>query len=211
MGNDRDAREINLEAGGFVKGVALALVTQNQDPDGLGRVKLRYPWHHDANESDWARIAVPMAGNGRGSVFLPEIGDEVLVAFEREDMRFPYVLGALWNGVDKPPEGNAGGNNDVRMLKTRKGHVLTFDDGAKGSIALRLSDGKQLRIDDDGVRLDDGAGNQIAIDSKSGAMTLEAAGKLTLKAPVIAIESSRTLTLKASATASLQGQLVTIN
>jgi len=211
MGNEHDAREINLEAGGFVKGVALALVTQNQDPDGLGRVKLRYPWHHDANESDWVRIAVPMAGSGRGSVFLPEIGDEVLVAFEREDMRFPYVLGALWNGVDKPPEDNAAGKNDVRTIKTRKGHVLTFDDGARGSIALRLNDGKQLLIDDDGLKLDDGAGNRIAIDSKSGAMTLQAAGKLTLKAPLIAIESSGTLSLKASATASLQGQLVTIN
>ncbi len=211
MGFEYESREINLEAGGFVKGVALALVTQNQDPEGLGRVKLRYPWHHKANESDWVRIAVPMAGAGRGAVFLPEVGDEVLVAFEREDMRYPYVLGSLWNGKDKPPEDNANGRNDLRMLKTRKGHTLTFDDGSKGSVELKLNDGKHLRIDDDGIVLDDGAGNRIAIDSKGGAMTLQAATKLTLKAPVIAVESSGTLSLKASATASLQGQLVTIN
>ena len=211
MGFEYESREINLEAGGFVKGVALALVTQNQDPEGLGRVKLRYPWHHKANESDWVRIAVPMAGAGRGAVFLPEVGDEVLVAFEREDMRYPYVLGSLWNGKDKPPEYNANGRNDLRMLKTRKGHTLTFDDGSKGSVELKLNDGKHLRIDDDGIVLDDGAGNRIAIDSKGGSMTLQAATKLTLKAPVIAVESSGTLSLKASATASLQGQLVTIN
>jgi uncharacterized protein involved in type VI secretion and phage assembly len=211
MGFDHASREINLEAGGFVKGVALALVTQNQDPEGLDRVKLRYPWHHQANESDWVRIAVTMAGAGRGTVFLPEIGDEVLVAFEREDMRFPYVLGCLWNGVDQPPEGNASGRNDLRVVKTRKGHTLTFDDGSQGSVELKLNDGKRLRIDDDGIVLDDGAGNRIAIDTKSGAMTLQAASKLTLKAPVIAVESSGSLSLKASATASLVGQLVTIN
>jgi uncharacterized protein involved in type VI secretion and phage assembly len=211
VGNESESHEINLEAGGFVKGVALALVTQNQDPDRLGRVKLRYPWHHKANESDWVRIAVPMAGSGRGTVFLPEVGDEVLVAFEREDMRFPYVLGALWNGVDQPPESNANGRNDLRMVTTRKGHTLCFDDGARGSVELKLNDGKRLRIDDDGITLDDGAGNRIAIDSKGGAMTLQAATKLTLKAPVIAVESSGSLSLKASATASLQGQLVTIN
>jgi uncharacterized protein involved in type VI secretion and phage assembly len=207
-----ESGEINLEAGGFVKGVALALVTQNQDPDGLGRVKLRYPWHHQSNESDWVRIAVSMAGPGRGMLFLPEVGDEVLVAFEREDLRYPYVIGCLWNGKEEPPESNANGRNDLRMIKTRKGHTLVFDDAdAKGRIELRLNDGKRLRIDDDGIALDDGAGNRIEIDSKGGNMTLQAAGKLTLKAPVIALESSGTLSLKASATASLQGQLVTIN
>lgn len=212
IGSMEQLNEIDLEAGGLVKGVALALVTQNRDPDGLGRVKLRYPWHHQSNESDWVRIAVTMAGAARGTLFLPEVGDEVLVAFEREDMRFPYVIGALWNGKDKPPHDNADGHNDLRVLTTRKGHTLLFDDAsAKGRIELRLNDGKLLSIDDDGITLDDQAGNRIAIDSKGGAMTLQAASKLTLKAPVIAIESSGSLSLKATATAALQGQLVTIN
>src|SRR6185437_12498879 len=96
-------QETAHEAGGYVKGVAVALVTQNNDPEKSCRVKVRYPWHEQASESYWARLAVPMAGDGRGVVLIPEVGDEVLVAFEREDLRFPYVLGALWNGKDKPP------------------------------------------------------------------------------------------------------------
>ena len=109
--------ETALESGGHAKGVAVALVTQNKDDEGLCRVKVRYPWHDKPRESYWARLAVPMAGNGRGTVFIPEVGDEVLVAFEREDLRFPYVLGALWNGKDKPPLANDDGKNDKRIVQ----------------------------------------------------------------------------------------------
>lgn len=204
--------ETNLEAGGFVKGVALALVTQNKDPEGLGRVKVRYPWHSKTAESDWTRIAGPMAGNGRGTMFLPEVGDEVLVVFEREDMRFPYVLGALWNGKEKPPESNANGKNDIRVIKTRKGHVLLFDDNSsKGRVELKLNDGKKLAIDDDGITLDDGSGNRLAIDSKGGAMTIQAATKLTLKAPSISVEATGALTLKGTANVTISGGIVNIN
>ena len=81
--------ETTLEAGGYLKGVAVALVTQNKDEDGLCRVKVSYPWHDKPRDSYWARLAMPMAGNDRGLVLIPEVGDEVLVAFEREDLRFP--------------------------------------------------------------------------------------------------------------------------
>lgn len=210
--SDLAGKETNLEAGGFVKGVALGLVTNNQDPEGLARVKLRFPWREGAGESDWARIAAPMAGKGRGAVFIPEVGEEVLVAFERGDLRFPYVVGALWNGQDTPPESNAGGNDDLRVVKTRKGHTLLFDDNSsKGRVVLQLNDGKRLAIDDDGIRLDDGAGNSLAIDTQGGSMTLQASSKLTLKAPSIAVESSGTLSLKGSATVTLQGAQVNIN
>ena len=90
--------ETMRESGGDLKGVATALVTQNKDDEGQCRVKVRYPWHDRPSESYRARLAMPMAGQERGWVLIPEVGDEVLVAFEREDMRFPYVLGALWNG-----------------------------------------------------------------------------------------------------------------
>jgi uncharacterized protein involved in type VI secretion and phage assembly len=209
---DAGPRETSLEAGGFVKGVALALVTENRDPDGLARVKVSYPWHSQPAESYWARIAVPMAGDGRGAVFLPEVGDEVLVVFEREDMRFPYVLGGLWNGKDKPPESNSGGHNDIRVIKTRKGHTLLFDDNSsKGRIELRLADGKRLSIDDDGIALDDAAGNRLSLDAKGGAVTLEAASQLTLKAPAISVQASGTLTLNARASTVIKGTPVAIN
>jgi uncharacterized protein involved in type VI secretion and phage assembly len=204
-------RETTLEAGGAAKGVAVALVSQNKDESGQGRVRVTYPWHSDPGESYWARVVTPMAGGDRGAYFMPEVGDEVLVAFERGDVRFPYVIGGLWNGVDKAPENNGDGKNDRRLVKTRKGHKLTFDDGAKGLVRLELNDGKKVEIDDDGIKLDDGQGNSLVIQTTGGSMTLEAATSLTLKAPKIEVQSSGTLELKASATLTASGSLVRIN
>ena len=86
-----------------IYGVVVGVVTNNQDPEELGRVKVKFPWLSDADESDWARIATPMAGNEKGIYFLPEVDDEVLVVFEHGDLRFPYIIGALWNGQAPPP------------------------------------------------------------------------------------------------------------
>jgi uncharacterized protein involved in type VI secretion and phage assembly len=204
-------REASLESGGYVKGVAIAIVTQNSDPGGLGRVKVRFPWYSSTHESTWVRIAVPMAGAEQGTYFLPENGQEVLVAFEREDVRFPIVIGALWNGTAKPPLGNDDGKNDQRVIRSRKKHHLLFDDGSKGVVELKLNDGKKVTIDDDGIRADDGQGNKIEIDSKSGAISLEATGKLSIKATSISIEATGTLEIKSSATLTLRGSLVQIN
>ena len=203
--------ETTLESGGHVKGVAVAIVRENKDDSGLGRVKVSYPWHSQPRESYWARIAMPMTGGNRGTWFLPENGDEVLVAFERGDLRFPYVVGSLWNGVDKSPVTNQDGKNDVRQIRTRKGHKLTFDDGSRGSVQLELNDGKRVTIDDDGVEVDDGHGNSIVIQSTSGSMTVQAAATLTLKAPQIAIQASGKLDVTAGAALSLSGSLVRIN
>lgn len=204
-------RETALEAGGYAKGLATALVTQNKDPDGLCRVKVRYPWYDQPRESYWARLAMPMAGKGRGVVLIPEIGDEVVVGFEREDLRFPYVLGALWNGPDAPPEKNADGNNDKRLIKTRKGHRLLFDDGAQGLVELALNDGKKVLIDDNGVTVQDDKGNRFKIDSNSGAIEISATGNLSIKAAAISIEATGTVEVKAGATMTLRGTLVNIN
>lgn len=213
---DSAPRETALEAGGFIKGVAIAIVTQNSNPEGEPApsayvVKVRYPWHEEERNSYWARIAVPMAGDGRGTYFLPEVGDEVLVAFERGDLRFPYVIGALWNGRHKPPESNGDGRNDKRTICSRSGHKLEFDDGAKGAVTLSLEDGKQLVLDDTGVRLEDGKGNHLTIESGSGAMTIEASGKLTIKAASIEISTATTATFDAAANLKLKSALININ
>ena len=86
-----------------VAGVAIGIVTSVNDPEGRGRVRLNFPWL-DLNSSDWAPVAAPMAGSKRGVFFMPEVDDEVLVAFEHGDFDHPFVVGFLWNGVDKPPE-----------------------------------------------------------------------------------------------------------
>jgi uncharacterized protein involved in type VI secretion and phage assembly len=204
-------RETELEAGGYLKGVAVALVTQNKDDEGLCRVKVRYPWHDKPRESYWARLSMPMAGDDRGLVLIPEVGDEVLVAFEREDLRFPYVLGALWNGKDKPPRANDDGKNDKRILQSRKKHYLLFDDGSKGVVELAHEKGRKVTFDDTGFVVQDENGNMVKVDSGSGAMTLEAKGQLKIKAATITIEATGTIDLKASATLSIRGSLVNIN
>lgn len=203
-------QETAHESGGYVKGVAVALVTQNNDPEKLCRVKVRYPWHEQPSESYWARLSVPMAGDSRGFVMIPEVGDEVLVAFEREDLRFPYVLGALWNGKDKPPIANDDGKNDKRMIHSRKHHFLLFGDGTPGVVELKHEKGRKIIFDDDGFAVQDEKGNVVKVDSNSGAMTIEAKGQLNIKGATITIEAG-TLELKATATLTVRGALVNIN
>jgi uncharacterized protein involved in type VI secretion and phage assembly len=92
--------------GGRWYGVCPAQVTDIKDPDNQGRVQVALPWSPDSGSeryTAWARLATLMAGNNRGSWWIPDVDDEVLVAFEHGDVRRPYVVGALWNGSDAPP------------------------------------------------------------------------------------------------------------
>jgi uncharacterized protein involved in type VI secretion and phage assembly len=210
-----------LQAGqaesGRVEGVALALVTNNNDPEGLGRVKLKYPWREDGQDSFWARIAVTMAGNERGTFFLPEVGDEVLVAFDKGDVAHPYVIGALWNGKDKPPAGNADGDNNTRRIQSRSGHQITlFDKAGKESVEVKTHGGHTVLMDDSSgaakVAIKDSTGsNSIVIDSAKNTITIESGLGLKLKAQSIEIEAGTTLKLQASGTLTIKGALVQIN
>src|SRR5919204_89616 len=97
----------HASAGGApINGVVVAVVTDNNDPNNLARVKLKFPWLDDSYESDWARLAQLGAGPNSGALWIPEVNDEGLVAFEHGDIRRPYVVGNLYNGVDKPNEGS---------------------------------------------------------------------------------------------------------
>ncbi|MDJ0632613.1 MAG: phage baseplate assembly protein V [Xenococcaceae cyanobacterium MO_188.B29] len=148
-------------------GVTIGIVTNNQDPENLGRVKVKYPWLSEEAESRWARVLTPMAGSDRGIYFLPEVDDEVLLAFEQGDINFPYVLGALWNGQDKPPAKNDDGKNNQRMIKSRSGHQIVFDDTeGEEKIVIQDKTGK----------------NKIVIDSKDNNMTIDVQGDLTITA-----------------------------
>ncbi len=173
-------------------GVTVGIVTNNQDPDGLGRVKVKLPWLSEEHESHWARLLTPMAGPERGLYCLPEVDDEVLVAFEHGQVEFPYVLGALWNGKDKPPEQNDDGQNNKRTLKSRSGHVITLDDTKdQEQIVIRDKTGK----------------NEIVIASKDNALTIRAAGDLTIEAKgKISLKSSSGDVSIAGKNLSLQAQ-----
>lgn len=129
---------------GPIHGVVIAQVTNNDDPDKVGRVKLKFPWLSDTYESDWARMTQFGAGPDSGAVFLPEVNDEVLVAFEFGDVRRPIVVGSLYNGKDKPRLGDGlldNGKVKRRGVVSRKGHrFILFDDPGKSGIALLTSD-----------------------------------------------------------------------
>jgi uncharacterized protein involved in type VI secretion and phage assembly len=156
-----------------ISGVVVGIVTNNEDPDGLGRVKLKFPWLSQEDESHWARVASPMAGKDRGLYLLPEVEDEVLVAFEQGDVRFPNVIGSLWNGRDTPPEKNDDGKNNVRVLKSRSGHVVRLnDEEGKESIEIIDKSGK----------------NSITISTADNSVTIKTEKDITLSAPNGAIK-----------------------
>jgi len=180
---------------GGIRGVAVGIVTDNEDPKDLGRVKLRFPWREADDESHWARIATEMAGTEYGTYFLPEIDDEVLVAFENGDIHRPFVIGALWNGTQKPPQTNADGKNDIREIRSRSDHAIAFDDADDGSITIRTTDGNEIVIDDSGtsetIRIsDENADNSITLDSENGTVEIDAKSELSLSASTIALDGN---------------------
>jgi len=109
-------------------GVEVGVVTNVKDPNKLGRIKVQLPRLPGGPETDWARVAQPAAGAGRGFYWLPEVGDEVLIAFELGQVNRPYVIGALWNGKDKPMKTAYTDDNTTRMIQTKSGHQIILDD-----------------------------------------------------------------------------------
>lgn len=204
------------EETGIVKGVAIGVVTNNEGDAGQGQIKVKLPWR-DHQESFWVRLAVPMAGADRGTYFVPEVGDEVLLAFDQGDIRHPYMIGALWNGQDSPPQTNADGENNVRQIRSRSGHELTFDDTAGAeAIEIKTAGGHIIRLDDSSgsekIEIKDSTGsNKIIIDSAKGSMELESAQSLKIKSNSIDIEAGASMNIKASGTLTIQGALVQIN
>jgi len=200
-----------------IAGVVLAVVTgyvnPEEDPDGLRKVQINFPWRGEDNENCLARVASLMAGNERGMFFYPEIGDEVLVAFEQGDINYPYIIGALWNSEDKPPETNSDGKNNIKLIKSRSGHTIKIDD---------TEDNEKIEIVDKTEK------NIILIDSKNNSISLKCDGDIEISAPngkvtinakylelkssaSTKIEASGGMDLKASGTMNIKGATVNIN
>jgi len=170
-----------------------AKVTDIKDPDSQGRVKVQLPWIPDnsgAGYEVWARLAVPMAGNNRGTWFIPDVGDEVLLAFEAGDPRRPCVIGALWNGSDAPPEQMDGaGNNYKKSIVSRRNIRITLDD-TDGQETLTLKTPQQSVVINDGQRsieITDANGNSIKFDSSG--VTVTAAAKVTVQASTVEVSA----------------------
>jgi len=177
-------------------GVYPALVSDIKDPDSIGRVKVTLPWSPDSGSERyevWARVATLMGGDKRGSWFIPDVGDEVLVVFEAGDARRPYVIGGLWNGSDAPPESMDGaGNNYKKVLKSRNGVKVTLDDQNGQEQFIAETPGGQK------LTLKDGPGTVEIADSNGNSIKMEASGITITTSAVVTINAS-SLSVSASA------------
>lgn len=198
---------------GRVYGVVVGVVTDNRDPEGLHRVKVRLPWLSGSDESHWARVAATMAGNDRGAYFLPEVDDEVLIAFEHGSVDHPFVVGSLWNGKDTPPEDNANGSNDNRGFKSRSGHVLRLGDaaGKEGIEIIDKTGSNRIVITSSDNKISIEATGDINITSSTGKLTMSAIS-VEIKAQTgVSVQAGTTVDVKANAQVAIQGALVKLN
>lgn len=184
-----------------IYGVATAQVINNIDSQSLGRVQLRLPWL--PGYEPWARVAVLSAGMGSGTYFIPQPGDEVLVAFNQGDVREPYVIGCLWNSIDRPPSLATTDPITLRKISTLTGHEITIDDKTQ-SITIANSTGQKVVLDPSQVQVSTSGGTAKITLSTFGTLAIEASLSLELKAPSISIQAT-TLELKGDASASLSG------
>ena len=169
-----------------LQGVYTATVLDNRDREGLARVFVRVPGVA-ADAGIWARIATMMAGQNRGTMFIPDVGDEVLVAFERGDPRLPYVLGALWNGKDTPPVSSADAAT-TKMIRSRSGVTFRIDDKAT-SLVIETPGGQRITLQDGpgSVRVEDQNGNSVTL-ATSG-ITINASAMVTLNASTVEVSA----------------------
>ena len=190
-----DDPRLPVGLGGRFYGVYPAVVSDLADPDNQGRVKVKLPWSLDpsgAAYEAWARLATMMAGNDRGSWFVPDVDDEVLVSFGGGDPGQPFVVGALWNGKDAPPQAmDAAGNNDKKVLKSRNGVTVTLDDtdGAEAFV-VETPGGQRVTLQDGpgSVTIEDANGNSIKLETSG--ITIEAGVKVTVQAAQVAVSAS---------------------
>jgi uncharacterized protein involved in type VI secretion and phage assembly len=166
----------------------------------MGRVKITLPWSPDtqgARYEVWARVATLMGGNNRGSWFIPDVNDEVLVSFESGDPRRPYVIGGLWNGKDSPPESMDGsGNNYKKVIRSRNGVKITLDDQDGQEKFIVETPGGQK------VTLQDGPGKVEIVDSNGNSIKMETSG--------ITINASAKVTINAGATVDISASIVNV-
>jgi uncharacterized protein involved in type VI secretion and phage assembly len=190
----------DASAGGApIYGVVIGVVSDCDDPKKQGRVKVKLPWLSDDYASDWARIVAPGAGQKRGIAFIPEVNDEVLVAFEQGDVRSPFVLGGLWSGAFELPQSNdlvGGGSVDQRVLQSRNGHRIVLSD----------KDGEE------GVTLtsEDGSHSVSIVSSNAGTIEIKTSGTIKISGQTIELKGT-SVSIQADGTLDLKGASVSVN
>lgn len=173
-------------------GVCPAVVIDNVDPENIGRVKVRLAQSSASGEEffeAWARIATLMAGNNRGSWFLPDVDDEVLVAFEGGDERQVYVIGGLWSGINPPPQ-IVNADNNKKLLRSRNGITITLDDeSGQESFIVETPAGQRFMLKDGpgSVEIADNNGNSVKLEPDG--LVVNASAKVTINASQVEVIS----------------------
>lgn len=153
-----------------INGAVIGIVKKLDDPENMGRIQVNFPWLSGNNSSQWARIATLMAGSDRGSWFMPELEDEVLVAFDHGNLQHPYIIGFLWNGQDRPPSVQT----RERMIRSLNGHTIRFLDSTPNAGDLGA------------LVIEDAHGNMITLSN--GKITIKSKAVLELNAPIITLQ-----------------------
>jgi uncharacterized protein involved in type VI secretion and phage assembly len=181
-------------------GAQLGQVVDVQDPDGLGRIRVRllnFDGVADQDAPIWARVAVPFAGNNRGAFFIPDVGDEVLVNFVNGDPRVPIVVGGLWNGSQSPPETLSGSSVDRWTITGKAGTKIAIIEQTSPQIVLQTPNGQKVMLDDTSneVTITDATGNKVTLNTSG--ITLQATSKITMNATQIELNAG-SVTVNAS-------------
>ena len=199
-------------------GVVTAVVTNADDPQQWGRVKVKFPWMADDAESDWARVVSAGAGPEAGFFNMPDVGDEVLVAFEHGEFNRPLVLGGLWNGQHKePPSVSGAGRGERPLLRTwhsRTGHHITLHDNADKKIELETAAGHKVVLDDAGgkIEIKSKGGLLITLDDNGSKITVESGGQLEVKSTGnMKLQAGGNLDLQATGQVNVKGAMVNLN
>ncbi len=198
--------------------VTTGIVTNNDDPDGMGRVKIKLPWLDGDIESDWARVAGLGAGDGRGLYCLPEVNDEVLVTFAQGDMSRPLVVAGLWNGVDAPPadmsEVVTDGKVVQRLFVTRVGHKIVFSEENNARIQIESAGGHVVLIDDDDGKIEiaTSGGNTVSLDDNGRKIGITGGGEIEIRADQnLSIKASGNMDLEANGNVTIKGAIIQLN
>lgn len=205
-------------------GVVVGIVTDNRDPKDAARVRVKFPWLAEDFSSNWVRVASPMAGAERGMMFMPEVEDEVLVAFEHGDIERGFIIGSLWNGMDKPPMKSADAVKrgvTHRRIKTRYGHILDFEDTEKEErIVLQTPGGQRIVLydpDKGGISILNKSGLEFFSDNEGliGFWSRSTGANITMQEnngnPTISLNNSRGANIEIGSTQiAIQGNAIII-